>query len=583
MAFMDEDQKEHRAAFWHTAAHLLGHAVLQLYPDAKRTIGPAIENGFYYDFYRETPFTPEDLKKIEKRMEEIAAQNHKLFKEDVPVSQTKELSKDNPFKLELIDEFSQGKDTLSFYCHADYKDLCKGGHIENTGEIKAIKLLKTAGAYWRGDAKNPQLQRIYGIAFPSDKELKEYIHRLEEAEKRDHRKIGAEMDLFVFSDLVGAGLPLWTPKGTILRDLLDGFVWELRRKRGYVKVTIPHITKKDLYETSGHWQKFKDDLFHVQSREGHEFAMKPMNCPHHTQIFGHILRSYRDMPHRYCETTMCYRDEQSGELHGMSRLRSFTQDDAHVFCRQSQVKEEFLKIWDIVNEFYGAFGFELRVRLSLHDPAHFEKYLGTPELWKEAEKALKEIAQERGVKAAEAIGEAAFYGPKIDFMTKDALGREWQVATIQLDINMPERFDLVCINEKSERERIVMIHAAIMGATERFLSVYLEHCMGKFPLWLNPVQVKILNITENQLEYAHSVMNKLKEAGLRVELDDRSLTLGKKIREAQLEQASYIVVIGDKEVQEGTVNIRTREGGVQGSKAVEVFIAELLSEIAKRG
>ena len=398
---------------------------------------------------------------------------------------------------------------------------------------------------------------------------------------RDHRALGRELDLFTFSDLVGPGLPLWTPRGTLVRDLLDDFVWELRKKRGYEKVAIPHITKKELYETSGHWDKFKDDLFRITTREGDEYALKPMNCPHHIQIFSRRPMSYREMPQRYAETTIQYRDEQSGELNGLSRVRAITIDDAHAFCRESQMKDEFLKVWDIIQEFYGTFGFSLRIRLSFHDPKQQEKYLGDKKRWELAESVLREIAKEKGADAFEGIGEAAFYGPKLDFMAKDSLGRDWQVATIQLDMNMPEQFDLTCVNEKGEKERIVMIHAAIMGSIERFLSVILEHLEGKLPFWLSPMQVKILPVSEKHKEYAHEVLNTLREAGIRVEVDDSNETLGKKIRAAKTGKIPYLLVVGDDEVSAKTATLEGR-GGKIGALSVPDIISRLKEEIAKR-
>jgi len=397
----------------------------------------------------------------------------------------------------------------------------------------------------------------------------------------DHRKIGQELDLFVFSDLVGSGLPLWTPRGTIVRDLLDDFVWELRQKRGYQKVAIPHITKKELYEKSGHWDKFKDDLFRITTREGDEFALKPMNCPHHIQIFSRRPVSYRDMPQRYAETTIQYRDEQSGELNGLSRVRAITIDDAHTFCRESQMKEEFMKVWSIVQEFYGAFGFKLRIRLSFHDPKQREKYLGDKKRWELAENTLREIADEKGADVFEGIGEAAFYGPKLDFMAKDSLGRDWQVATIQLDMNMPERFDLTCVNEKGERERIVMIHAAIMGSIERFLSVILEHLNGALPLWLSPVQVKILPVSEKHISYARDIAKDLRDAGVRVEVDDSNETLGKKIRNGKTEKIPYLLVVGDEEVKAKTATLEGR-GGKAGTLPIADISRKLQEEIRNR-
>lgn len=398
----------------------------------------------------------------------------------------------------------------------------------------------------------------------------------------DHRRLGRELDLFTFSPLVGSGLPLWTPKGTILRDLLDNYVWELRAKHGYERVEIPHITKRDLYERSGHWEKFKDDLFHITTREGDEFALKPMNCPHHTQIYARKPWSYRELPQRYANTTTCYRDEQSGELNGLSRVRAFTQDDAHAFCRESQVKDEFLKIWDIIQEFYRVFGFPpKKIRLSFHDPAHPEKYLGDKTRWKTAEDILTEIAREKGAETIEGVGEAAFYGPKLDFMAEDSHGRLWQVATIQLDMNMPERFDLTCVNEEGEKERIVMIHAAIMGSIDRFLSVLIEHLAGAFPLWLSPVQVRVLPIGEAHREYAQEMMRSLRAAGFRVELDGSDDSLGKRIRNAKTEKIPYLAVIGDKEIESRTLSVDSRSGQL-GSLSLDAFAERLTKEVGAK-
>ncbi|OGG76371.1 threonine--tRNA ligase [Candidatus Kaiserbacteria bacterium RIFCSPLOWO2_01_FULL_55_19] len=402
--------------------------------------------------------------------------------------------------------------------------------------------------------------------------------------ERDHKKLGKELDLFTFSELVGSGLPLWTPKGTILRDLLDDFVWEMRSRYGYEKVEIPHITKRELYEKSGHWDKFKEDLFRITTREGDEFALKPMNCPHHTQIYARKPWSYRELPQRYANTTMCYRDEQSGELNGLSRVRAFTQDDAHCFCRESQVKEEFMKIWNIVDEFYSTFGFKpKKIRLSFHDPKHPDKYLGDKNRWKIAEDILNSIAKGKDVETIDGAGEAAFYGPKLDFMAEDAHGRLWQVATIQLDMNMPERFDLTCINEKGEKERIVMIHAAIMGSIERFLSVLIEHLQGAFPLWLSPVQARVLSVSEKHTAYAHEVEKELKAAGIRADSDDANESLGKKIRNAKTEKIPYLLVVGDAEVEAKTVSVDSRDHGKLDSLSIGDFIARAHEEIKRRG
>ena len=463
---MNKDQKERVDTLRHSASHVLAAAVLRLYPGTNLGVGPAIEDGFYYDFEFPKPITEDDLPKIEEEMKKIVEEKHPFVRSEKSLKDAKAWSKkiNQPYKLELLEQIEKTGDTavvdagtvakknapkvdsVSFYQSGEFVDLCRGPHVASTKDVKVFKLLSVAGAYWRGSENNPMLTRIYGTAFESDRELDEYLVLQEEAKKRDHRMLGKKLDLFVFSQLVGGGLPLWTPKGTILRNLLDEFVWSLRKQKGYQKVTIPHITRKELYETSGHWEKFANELFKIESREGHFFAMKPMNCPHHTQIYASKQRSYREMPVRFCETTMCYRDEQSGELSGLSRVRAFTQDDAHVFLRKSQVEDEFLATWDIIDEFYRAFGFELQVRLSLHDPDHMEKYLGTKDVWKDAEAQLRNVVKKRKTNAYEAPGEAAMYGPKIDFMAKDALQREWQVATIQLDLNMPKRFGLSCIN-----------------------------------------------------------------------------------------------------------------------------------------
>jgi len=590
----------------HSLAHLLAAAVLEIYPNTKNTIGPAIDNGFYYDFDFEKPITEEDLPKIEEKMKEILP-SWKIFEKiEISPEDAKTIFYDNQYKTELIDEHSGKGEKITLYysgpkenmptkefllkakssqLEAGFLDLCRGGHVENPSkeiDSRAFKLSRIAGAYWRGSEKNKMLTRIYGLAFNTKKELDAYVAQQEEAKKRDHKKIGVELDLFSFSDLVGSGLPLWTPKGTLVRNLLDDYVWELRKEKGYEKVEIPHITKKDLYETSGHWEKYKDDLFRITTREGHEFAMKPMNCPHHTQIYARKKWSYRELPQRYANSTMCYRDEQSGELSGLSRVRAFTQDDAHVFCRMSQVKEEFLKIYEIVEVFYKAFGFNLKLRISKHDPEQPEKYLGDKNNWKITEDMLEEIAKEKGLPAFDGTGEAAFYGPKLDFMAQDAIGREWQVATIQLDMNMPERFDLSCTNEKGEKERVVMIHAAIMGSIERFLSILIEHTAGNFPLWLSPIQVRILPIAEPHHNFARETLNKLLESGIRGELDDSKESLGKKVRATKLEKIPYMLVIGDKDIEAGMVTLESRDNGNLGQISQEKLIEKLNKEIINR-
>jgi len=565
----------------HTLAHLLGAAVLQNYPHAKLTLGPAIDTGFFYDidFSGGETLGDDNLKEVQKTMKKLLNTWTEFTHREVTPEEAKEVFAGNQYKIELIDEIVAKGETITLYTVGNFTDLCRGGHSEHPNQdisADAFKLDKVAGAYWRGDEKNAMLTRIYGLAFDTKDELENYQHQLEEAKKRDHRKLGKEMDLFTFSDLVGAGLPLWTPKGTVIRHQLDTFIWELREKHGYQRVTIPHITKKDLYVTSGHWEKFADELFRIQTREGKEYALKPMNCPHHTQIFARKPHSYRDMPQRYAETTMVYRDEQSGELGGLTRVLSITQDDSHVFARHSQIKDEFFKIWDIIDSFYGAFGFDLRVRLSFHEPTEMEKYLGTPEIWTNAENALREIAKDRKANYFEAAGEAAMYGPKLDFMAKDSLGREHQVATIQLDMNLPDRFDLNCINEKGEKERIVMIHCAIMGSIERFSAVLIEHLGGNFPLWLAPEQIRVIPVNDVHNEYAAGVQKVLAEAGLRSTLADDNDSMGKKIRAAKTDKLPYFIVVGDQEMADKTVTLEKRDGTKQ-----VIGITELTSLLTK--
>lgn len=567
----------------HSYAHLLAAAIEKLYPGTKNTIGPAIDNGFYYDFEFTTPPSDKDFARIEKEMRRLLP--HWKGFEKMSVSKDEALArfKDNPYKIELINEIVKKGEEITFYKSGEFVDLCRGGHSE-IADMKpdAFKIERLAGAYWRGDEKNKMLTRIYGLAFASKADLDAYVIQQEEAKKRDHKVLGPALDLFTFSDLVGAGLPLWTPKGTILRNILDQFVWSLRAMRDYERVEIPHITKKDLYMTSGHWEKYQNDLFKIKTREGHEFAMKPMNCPHHTQIYARRQWSYKELPQRYANTTTCYRDEQTGELSGLSRVRAFAQDDAHVFCRMSDVKGEFLKIWDIIHEFYPVFGFKLEVRLSTHDPKHPEKYLGDKARWKTAEDLLREIVAEKKIAAKDGVGEAAFYGPKLDFMAKDSLGREWQVATIQLDMNMPERFDLTCRNEKGEKERIVMIHAAIMGSIERFLSIVIEHYAGAFPLWLAPVQVKVVPVRENHFDKAAEVGALLKKAGLRVDMDLSDTGFGKKVREAKDMKIPYTIIIGDKDMEKGVVTLESRDKGKIGEMKPEEVVKLLSKEAEDR-
>lgn len=568
----------------HSFAHLLAAAVIKIFPDAKPTIGPPTDNGFFYDFSFNTSPSESDLKRIEKEMRSILRTWEKFERIEISPDEARDLFKDNPYKIELINDVLERGEDITVYKSGEFLDLCRGGHVENISELKpdAFELTNVSGSYWRSDESNDKLVRITGIAFDSKTNLEAYKLMLEEAKRRDHRKIGKEMNLFTFSELVGAGLPLWTPKGTVIRNELNDFVWELRKERGYEQVAIPHITKRGLYEKSGHWQKFSEELFKVSTREDHEYALKPMNCPHHTQIFDSIPRSYRDMPQRYAETTMVYRDEQSGELSGLSRVLSITQDDAHVFCRKSQVKEEFFSIWDIVNKFYTTLGFPLSVRLSFHNPDEFEKYIGTRETWNEAETSLRELADERGVDYEIGIGEAAMYGPKVDFMSRDSIGRTWQVATIQLDLNMPKNFNLTFINESGEKEDVIMIHAAIMGSIERFSSVMIEHFSGKFPLWISPVQIALIPIADSHKEFTDNLANRLKGQGIRVDIIDENDSLGKRIRKAKLNRTPYIAVIGDQELKEGSVTLESRDSESKKTLPEDELEAKLLKEIQER-
>lgn len=568
----------------HSLAHLLGATVLELYPGSKLAIGPAIDDGFYYDIDVAGKISDDDLPKIEAKMREILKTwgRFEAIKETKDSAQSRYL--ENQYKNELIQELAAKGEEITSYKSGGFTDLCRGGHVDNAKDIKpdTFKLSHVAGAYWRGDEKNTQLTRIYGFAFATKKELDDHLAMLEEVKKRDHKKLGQELDLFTFSDLVGSGLPLWTPKGTLVRDLLDNFVWELRKEAGYQRVDIPHLAKKDLYEKSGHWEKFQNELFKIQTREGHLFVMKPMNCPHHTQIYARKQWSYRELPQRYASTTKCYRDEQSGELSGLSRVRAFTQDDAHVFCRISQAKEEIEKIWQIVHRFYGTCRLKLSLRLSLRNPGSPEKYLGNQDHWDKAEEMLREIAKNNKTEYVEALGEAAFYAPKLDFMATDSMGRKWQVATIQLDVSMPESFDLTCVNEKGEKERIIMIHAAIMGSIERFLSVLIEHYAGAFPVWLSPVQVTVLPISDKQNKWAQKVYEELRKNGLRTELNLDSETLGKKIRAAELQKIPYLLVVGEKEEKIKSVAVRQRGGGDIGQMKIEKFVVKIQKEIAAK-
>ncbi len=552
---MNQESLEHLR---HSLAHLLAAAVMELWPDTKRTIGPAIEDGFYYDFAFTKTISEEDLPKIEEKMRELLPTFSSFEREEVTADEARAVFKDNKYKIELIDEFSKDGQTLTLYRSGAYVDLCRGGHADSLAHIdpQSFKLTKLAGAYWRGDEKNDQLTRIYAVAFATKEELAAHVAMLEEAKKRDHRKLGAELGLFAFSPLVGSGLPLFTPKGTTMRRLLDEFVWSLMKPYGYERVHIPHLAKSDLYKTSGHWDKFADDIFHVSSKKSDDaFVLKPMNCPHHTQIFASEPRSYRDLPVRFSEVTTVYRDENTGQLAGLTRVRSITQDDAHLFCALEQVKDEARGIYEIITKFYQAFGMPLSVRLSVNDPEHPEKYLGGADVWQSAVGTLKELLEQIGVSYELGVGEAAFYGPKIDFMATDAIGRTWQLATIQLDFNQPERFELEYTAQDGTKKRPVMIHRAISGSLERFMAVLIEHYAGAFPFWLAPVQIRLATVSSDFVPFAEKLLSGLGEAGIRADLDDSDEKVGKKVRNAATSKIPWTIVIGAKEVEGGEFKV----------------------------
>ena len=577
------NDEEGKTAFWHSSAHILAQSLLALYPQAKLTIGPAIENGFYYDVdFGGESFSEKDLPALEKQFLAFAREKFDFkmrmsSKADALDFYKKE---DNPFKVELIENLDDG--TISFCDHADFTDLCRGGHIPHTGFVKAVKLLSVAGAYWRGDETKPQLTRIYGISFPKQKELTEYLALLEEAKKRDHRKLGKELELFTFSQKVGQGLPLWLPKGAALRERLENFLKEAQKKAGYEQVISPHIGNKKLYMTSGHYEKYGADSFQpIQTpAEGEEFLLKPMNCPHHCEIFNARQWSYKDLPKRYAEFGTVYRYEQSGELHGLTRVRGFTQDDAHIFCMPSQLDEEFKKVIDLVLYVFGSLGFkDFTAQVSLRDPEKPEKYIGSDQNWDLAENAIINAAKEKELNYVIEYGEAAFYGPKLDFMVKDALGRKWQLGTIQVDYNLPERFELSYKGSDNEEHRPVMIHRAPFGSLERFVAILLEHTGGNFPLWLMPEQVIILSVSEKYEKYAEKVSNQLKNSEIRALIDNRNETIGKKIREAQLNKYPYMLIVGEKEATENTVSVRSRVEGDTGSLTLETFIEKIQAEV----
>ena len=577
------NDQEGKTAFWHSSAHLLAQSILALYPEAKLTIGPAIENGFYYDVdFGTASFSEKDLPTLEKQFLDFAREK---FEFKMRMSSKAEAlafyqKEQNPFKLELIENLEDG--TISFCDHADFTDLCRGGHIPHTGFVKAVKLLNVAGAYWRGDETKPQLTRIYGISFPKQKELAEYLALLEEAKKRDHRKLGKELELFTFSQKVGQGLPLWLPKGTALRERLENFLKKAQTRAGYEQVISPHIGNKELYMTSGHYEKYGADSFQpIQTpAEGEEFLLKPMNCPHHCEIYKTKPWSYRDLPKRYAEFGTVYRYEQSGELHGLTRVRGFTQDDAHIFCMPEQLDEEFKKVIDLVLYVFSSLGFEnFTAQVSLRDPEKPEKYIGATENWELAEQAIINAAQEKNLDYVIETGEAAFYGPKLDFMVKDALGRKWQLGTIQVDYNLPERFEMTYKGSDNELHRPVMIHRAPFGSMERFVAILLEHTGGNFPLWLMPHQVNILCVSEKHKNYAQKVLNFLENHEIRALLDDRNETIGKKIRESELSKVPYMIILGEKEAENETVSLRKHQEGDIGSFEIEQVVEQLKKEI----
>ena len=575
---------EGKAAMWHSSAHLMAAAIEALYPGVKFGIGPSVDNGFYYDIDTgDLTLTEADLLNIEKKMLELAREKQTF--ERVEVSKADALKyfteKGDPYKVELINDLEDG--TITYYRNGNFTDLCRGPHIPNTSFIKAVKLTALAGAYWRGDEKRKQLTRVYGITFPKQKDLEEYLVLLEEAKKRDHRKLGRELELFMFSDMVGKGLPIWLPKGTELRLRLQDYLTKIQKEYGYEQVITPHIGGKQLYVTSGHWDHYGADSFRpiTTPEEGEEYLLKPMNCPHHCMIFKNKPRSYKDLPFRCAEFGTVYRYEQSGELHGLTRVRSFTQDDAHIFCRPDQVKEEFIRVMEIIEIIFKALNFQnFEAQISLRDPNDHEKYVGTDENWAKAEAAIQEACAEKGLPAHVEYGEAAFYGPKLDFMVKDALGRKWQLGTIQVDYNLPERFDLSYIGADNEKHRPVMVHRAPFGSMERFVAVLLEHCAGEFPLWLAPDQVIILPVSEKYLNFAEKVQSYLKKSDIRSLIDERNEKIGRKIRDAEMKKYPFMVIVGEKEEAENAVSVRAHGQVDMGSMSLEAF-AKMINEKVK--
>lgn len=579
------DSEEGKHAMWHSSAHLMAEAIEQLYPGAKFGIGPAIESGFYYDIdFGDKSISSEDFAKIENKMLELAREKQAYVRKDVPKSEAIEYftKKGDEYKIELLNDLEDG--SITFYESGTFTDLCRGPHLPDTSPIKAVKLLAVAGAYWRGDETRKQLTRVYGITFPKQKELTEYLEMLEEAKKRDHRKLGRELELFTFSQKVGLGLPLWLPKGAQLRERLEMFLKKVQKKAGYQQVICPHIGNVELYKTSGHYQKYGESSFRPITTPipGEEFFLKPMNCPHHCEIYSSKPRSYKDLPVRLAEFGTVYRYEQSGELHGLTRVRGFTQDDAHIFCTPEQVKDEFKGVMDIVMLIFKALNFkEFITQISLRDQTKKEKYIGSDENWDRAEQAIIEVAQERGLNYVLVPGEAAFYGPKMDFMVKDALGRKWQLGTIQVDYNLPERFELEYIGNDNQKHRPVMIHRAPFGSMERFVAVLIEHTAGNFPLWLTPDQLIILPISEKYQKYAEKVSYILNNSDIRAQIDDRNEKTGKKIRDAELKKIPFMLIVGEKEEAEGTVSVRKHGHGDMGVQKLQDFIEFIQQEVNK--
>jgi threonyl-tRNA synthetase len=577
------NDQQGKSTFWHSSAHLLAEALEALYPGTKFGIGPAIETGFYYDVdFGDQPFSSDDFKKIEDKVMELAKTKAEYIRKPVSKADAIEYftEKGDEYKLDLIKDLPDG--AITFYTQGEFTDLCRGPHIPNTGFIKAVKLMNTAGAYWRGDETRKQLTRIYGVTFPKQSELTEYLHVIEEAKKRDHRKLGKELELFAFSDKVGSGLPLWLPKGAALRERLTNFLQKAQVKSGYEQVITPHIGHKNLYVTSGHYEKYGKDSFQPikTPQEGEEFFLKPMNCPHHCEIYKTKPRSYKDLPVRYAEFGTVYRYEQSGELHGLTRVRGFTQDDAHLFCRPDQVKEEFKKVIDLVLYVFKALGFDnYTAQVSLRDPENKAKYIGTDENWALAESAIIEASAEKGLQTVVELGEAAFYGPKLDFMVKDALGRKWQLGTIQVDYNLPERFELEYTGSDNLKHRPVMIHRAPFGSLERFVAVLIEHCAGNFPLWLSPEQFIILPISEKYEEYAKKLSDELKDSDICGLIDFRDEKIGRKIRDAEVKKTPYMLIVGEKEATEGLVSVRRHGQGDLGSMTIEELKQQIIKEI----